>query len=160
MPNQAPLIKAGPTSTSSIVRVSTDAAGNQANGTSYFPVFSPDGSKIAFEGNSSNLVAGDTIGGVGSTDILVKDLITGAITRVSVNGAGEKSNSDSGYPAFSPDGSKIAFQSSATNLVAGDTNGVSDIFIKDLATGAVTRVSTDAANGESNSNSFKPTVYL
>ena len=48
------------------------------------------------------------------------------------------------FPRFSPDGSKIAFESFASNLVAGDTNGQADIFVKDLASGAVTRVSTAA----------------
>ena len=136
--------------TGAITRVSADAAGSPS-ANSRDPVFSPDGSKIAFDSNLSNLVAGDTNN---TTDIFIKDLATGTVTRVSVDGAGAQLNGGSFLPVFSPDGSKIAFYSDATNLVAGDTNGLSDIFIKDLATGAVTRVSVDANGAQANAVTF------
>src|SRR5258707_10872478 len=104
-----------------IIRVSTAADGTQGNGDSFGPVFSPDGSKIAFISIATNLVAGDT----NSTyDIFVKDLASGAITRVSTAADGTQANSFSELPVFSPDGSKIAFASGASNLVAGDTNRI------------------------------------
>jgi Tol biopolymer transport system component len=132
-------------STGAIVRVSTDSTGAQANGSSLAPIFSPDGTKVAFYSDADNLVAGDTNG---RSDIFVKDLVTGAITRVSTDAAGGQVAGSSIKPAFSPDGSKIAFESDAANLVAGDTNNRTDIFIKDLATGAITRLSTDSAGAE------------
>ncbi len=136
--------------TGAITRISPNAPG-VPNASSRDPVFSPDGSKIAFDSNLSNLVAGDTNN---NTDVFIKDLATGTVTRVSVDGAGAQLNGGSAAPVFSPDGSKIAFYSDATNLVAGDTNGVGDIFIKDLATGAVTRVSLDANGGQANASTF------
>ena len=130
-----------------LTRVSVDAAGVPGNNSSSGPKFSLDGSSIAFTSSASNLVAGDTNG---ASDIFIKDLATGTVTRVSVDGAGAQLNGGSGFSAFSSDGSKIGFSSSASNLVPGDTNGLSDAFIKDLATGAVTRVSVDAAGAQGN----------
>ena len=136
--------------TGQITKVSTAANGAQGNSFSSEPVFSPDGSKIAFFSYASNLVAGDS-NGVG--DAFVKDLVTGAITRVSTSAAGLQGNFSSFSPVFSPDGSKIVFFSDATNLVAGDSNGVSDAFVKDLTTGAITRVSTNATGAQGNQGS-------
>jgi len=145
--------------TGAVTRVSTDSAGTQANLYAYAsaPVFSPDGSKIAFLSDASNLVAGDTNG---SRDVFVRNLATGVVTRVSTDGAGAQGNSEAMGVVFSPDGAKVMFTSYASNLVAGDTNDVSDLFIKDLVTGAVTRVSTDGvgsqANGYSRNAVFSP----
>ena len=130
-----------------ITRVSVDAAGAPGNSSSSGAKFSPDGSSIAFTSMASNLVAGDTNN---ASDIFVKDLATGAVTRVSVDAAGAQVNDSSRAPVFSPDGSKIAFYSEASNLVPGDTNGTFDVFVKDLATGAVTRVSVDANGAQGN----------
>ncbi|CAN5372874.1 hypothetical protein BH10PSE4_BH10PSE4_16780 [soil metagenome] len=135
-----------------ITRVSTDSAGGQINSSAEAPVFSPDGTKIAFSSYASNLVPGDTNS---ANDIFVKNLITGAVTRVSTTAAGGQASGAAGSPVFAPDGTKIAFLTSA-NMVAGDTNGMNDIYIKDLITGAVTRVSTDSAGGQANSYSIAP----
>jgi ELWxxDGT repeat protein len=139
--------------TGTITRVSTDASGSQGNSGSFKPVFSPDGSKVAFDSNASNLVSGDTNS---AADIFVKDLVTGTITRVSTDASGSQGNSGSFKPVFSPDGSKVAFDSNASNLVSGDTNGRGDVFVKDLVTGTITRVSTDASGGQGNSGSLFP----
>ena len=124
-------------STGAITRASTAADGTQANSThdivySYTgsPVFSPDGSKVAFSSWASNLVAGDTNN---TGDIFIKDLSTGAITRVSTTANGTQVRGYSSEAVFSPDGSKVAFQSATNDLVADDTNFAADIFIKDLA---------------------------
>ena len=137
--------------TNAITRVSTDAAGAQGNGGSAFSVFSPDGTKVAFSSSASNLVPGDTNG---ARDIFVKNLITNAITRVSTDAAGAQGNYDSYGPVFSPDGTKVAFTSGASNLVPGDTNHWADIFVKNLTTNAITRVSTDAAGVQGNEASY------
>jgi Tol biopolymer transport system component len=74
---------------------------------------------------------------------------------VSTNSSGtEATGGSSSNPAISPDGNFVIFESAATNLVAGDTNGVQDLFLKDLRTGEVVRISTDsdgaqATGGES-----------
>ncbi len=144
-----------------IVRVTTTAAGAQANGDSFIPIgisgFSADGTKVYFESTASNLVAGDTNGGM---DVFVKDLTTGAVTRLSTTSSGGEANGSSGPFALSADGTKLVFASSATNLVAGDTNGTADVFVKDLTTGTVTRVSTASdgtqADSFSTAASFSP----
>jgi Tol biopolymer transport system component len=78
-----------------------------------------------------------------------RDLQTGVITRVSEDAAGAQGNWSSDNPSLSADGRFVAFQSIASNLVAGDTNGTGDVFVKDLQTGAITRVSTEGAGSPS-----------
>jgi len=133
-----------------VTLVSSGASG-PGNNASFNPVFSPDGTKVAFYSSASNLVPGDTNG---ADDIFVKDLNSGAVTLVSsgTNGLGD---SYSAGPVFSPDGTKVAFYSSASNLVPGDTNETYDIFVKDLNSGAITLVSS-GANGLGNSYSLSP----
>jgi Tol biopolymer transport system component len=129
--------------TGTLVRASTNAAGEQANGYSYDATLSADGRKIAFVSHASNLVAGDTNG---VPDIFVKDLSTGAVTRVSTGADGAQANGESRFGVISADGSRVVFNSYASNLAAGDANGVSDVFVKDLASGAVTRVAPDPSS--------------
>jgi autotransporter-associated beta strand protein len=133
--------------TGSITRVSTDSAGAQATGgMSFSPSISSDGRYVAFSSSASNLVAGDTNG---FTDIFVKDRATGSITRVSTDSAGaQATGGHSNVPSISSDGRYVAFPSDASNLVAGDTNGLWDIFVKDRTTGSITRVSTDSAGAQ------------
>ncbi|MDZ4761724.1 MAG: Ig-like domain-containing protein [Alphaproteobacteria bacterium] len=141
--------------TGAITRVSTDAAGAQANTSSEQHAISADGRYVTFLSFASNLVAGDTDNTI---DIFRKDLQTGAITRVSTDAAGAQGNNASFEPAISADGRYVTFYSSASNLVAGDTNGQPDIFRKDLQTGAITRVSTDASGAQGNTSSFDPGI--
>ncbi|MBX3517815.1 MAG: PD40 domain-containing protein [Rhodospirillales bacterium] len=140
--------------TGAFERASTDAMGVGGNSSSYGPVLSPDGTKVAFTSNASNLVPGDTNG---TEDIFLKTLATGAIARISTDAAGAQANGGSSNPVFSPDGTKVAFASGASNLVPGDTNGTSDIFVKTLATGAIARISTDAAGVQGNGACGGPT---
>lgn len=106
--------------------------------------FSPDGSKVMFASQSTDLVAGDTNN---RDDIFVTDLATGVATRISTAQDGTEANGDSQDAVFSPDGTKVAFSSEASNLVAGDTNGAADIFVKDLVTGHVDRFGQSVAVG-------------
>ena len=110
-----------------------------------------------FGRGSSNLVPGDTND---SFDCFVKDCQTGAITRVSTDAAGGQSNewAWSADPAISADGRFVVFANGASNLVPGDTNGTNDCFVKDCQTGAIVRVSTDAAGGQSNAWSANPAI--
>ena len=137
------------------LRVSTDAAGAQGNGQSFNARFSADGRYVLFTSYASNLVAGDSNG---SSDIFVKDLQNGAIQRVSRDSAGVQGNNGSENAQFSTDGRSVVFESSASNLVAGDTNGNGDIFVKDLQSGAIQRVSTDAAGVQGNSSSLNAQI--
>ena len=131
--------------TGAVRLVSANSTGTEGDDSSFAPVFSSDGTKIAFQSAANNLVPGDTNG---VPDIFVKDMVTGAVTRISADLGGIQGDGQSLAPVFSPDGTKVAFGSEAANLVLNDTNGVADIFIKDLVTGAVTLVSTDSAGGQ------------
>jgi Tol biopolymer transport system component len=127
-------------------RVSTDSAGNQQtwNGPmdSERPMWSPDSTKILFESQSPFLVPNDTNV---NTDLFIKNINTNATTRVSTNSQGGQLSGYSERGAWSPDGGRIAFDSKANDVVAGDTNVHEDIFVKNLSNGAVTMVSTNAA---------------
>ncbi|MDD5203973.1 MAG: hypothetical protein PHS17_01055 [Desulfobacterales bacterium] len=81
---------------------------------------------MAFDSDAGNLVPVDTNG---DYDAFVHDRQTGATTRVSVGSDGSEGNSYSLYPSISADGSYVAFDSNASNLVSGDTNGFKDVFV-------------------------------
>jgi len=93
---------------------------------------SADGRQVAFASNASNLVADDTNS---KTDVFVRDLRAGKTARVSVASDGSQGNDRSGGPfsglALSADGRRVAFGSDASNLVAGDRNFTSDVFVHD-----------------------------
>jgi hypothetical protein len=128
-------------------RVSVSSAGEQTNDWSLLGAVSADGRFMAFECPASNLVPGDTNG---AWDVFVHDRTTGATERVSVSSDGEQANALSGYHkiAISADGRFVAFDSPATNLVAGDTNSGWDVFVHDRATGATERVSVNSDGEE------------
>lgn len=129
--------------TGAVTLVSRAQDGGDANGSSFSAALSADGTKIAFLSQASNLVTGDTNG---RGDIFVKDLTTGKTTLVSQAVDGSPGNGPSSNPAISGDGTKIAFSSSADNLVPGDGNGGEDIFVRDLNTGK-TILASRAADG-------------
>jgi Tol biopolymer transport system component len=89
-------------------------------------ILSADARIVAFMSFSAGLVAGDTNG---VTDIFVHDELTHRIRRVNVAPNGGQANGASGFVAVSADGRAVAFESLASNLVPGDTNGVSDVFV-------------------------------
>ena len=137
-----------------LVSVSTD--GLQGNAHSGFPSISADGRYVAFHSETSNLVAGDSNGVV---DVLVHDRRTGQTTRVSVDSSGAQGNGNSGHPvSISADGRYVAFESDANNLVAGDTNGTSDIFVHDRGTRRTTRVSVNSSGDEGNDVSLGASI--
>jgi Tol biopolymer transport system component len=117
---------------------------------------SADGRYVAFESDASDLVPDDTDTN-GRPDVFVRDRQAGTTQRVSVAGCATEANGDSLSPHISPDGRYIAFQSSAANLVSGDTNGLGDVFVRDLVNNTTQRVSVGGsgtqANGGSGSNS-------
>ncbi|MCU7812705.1 MAG: hypothetical protein KZQ77_15970, partial [Candidatus Thiodiazotropha sp. (ex Notomyrtea botanica)] len=119
-------------------RVSVDSAGVESNGYSTFAAISDDGRYVAFDSAATNLVANDTNS---TRDIFVHDRSTGETTRVSIDSAGNEGDSLSITPAISATGRYVAFTSYASNLIAGDTNGLVDIFVHDRDTGETSRVS-------------------
>ena len=140
--------------TGTTTRVSVATGGSQANGGSYQPAISTDGRYIVFYSAASNLVAGDTNG---TSDVFVRDRVSGATTRASVATGGSQANGFSGRVAISADGRYVAFFSDATNLVAGDTNGRVDAFVRDRVAGTTARVSI--ATGGAQANNSVQAVY-
>jgi Tol biopolymer transport system component len=116
--------------TGKTTRVSVSSRGSQANGDSFAHALSADGRFVAFDSNADNLVPGDTNG---TGDVFVHDRHTGRTTRVSVGLGHAQTDGISMQPALSPGGRFMVFHSEATNLVPGDTNGVSDVFVRALA---------------------------
>ncbi len=106
-----------------ITRVSTayDSQLTQGNGASFAPSISADGRYVLFESEASNLVPGD----IGARDVFVRDLQTGAITRVSIGNEARQGGMFD--PSMSADGRYLTF------FGAG-------VFVQDLQTGAITRV--------------------
>ncbi|MBI3930042.1 MAG: hypothetical protein HY319_31170 [Armatimonadetes bacterium] len=107
---------------------------------------SANGAITSFHSPLNNLVAGDT----GFVDVFVRDVAAGVTERVSVTNAGGQPNHDSVRGGLSPNGRFVVFASRASNLVAGDTNGRPDIFVRDRQLGTTTIISV--ASDESLSN--------
>jgi uncharacterized repeat protein (TIGR01451 family) len=138
--------------TGTTVLVSVADGGSSANADSHNPSLSADGSSVAFDSYASNLVPGDT----STRDVFVRHVPAGTTTRVSVTPAGTTSNNWSYWPSLSDDGRYVAFGSEATNLVAGDTNGDLDAFVRDLAGATTTRVSVSTLGTPSDSDITMP----
>jgi Tol biopolymer transport system component len=147
-----PTAAAAPGSTT---RMSVATGGGQADGRSFVPAISADGRYAAFYSDASNLVSGDANG---ARDVFISDRQTGETTRASVDGAGAEANDDSFEPAISADGRFVAFSSSATNLVAGDSNDVNDVFVRDRQANTTTRVSVATGGANANGGSDSPSI--
>jgi Tol biopolymer transport system component len=137
-------------------RVNVDSTGGEARGGSFSPVISADGRVVAFESWATNLVPGD--GTADFADIFVHDREAGTTERVSVALGGGDPDGDSRAPALSADGRYVAFESRASNLIAGDGGRSTDVFVFDRLTGTTERVSRGFGGGEANSGSFLPSI--
>lgn len=132
-------------------RASVDSNEMQANAMSYRGEISASGRFIAFDSEANNLVAGDLNG---QGDVFLRDLQLGTTILVSTDASGGQANGGSGAPVISADGRYVAFESGATNLTAlPDSNGFTDIYVKDTQTGAVTRASLSSTGLEPNNES-------
>jgi Tol biopolymer transport system component len=133
--------------TATTTRVSLNGAGEQGNADSVIPNISADGRFVAFSSVASNLVAGPASSG---TQVYVHDRASGTTTRISVDGGGNPANASSFNSGISADGRFVVFASAASNLVAGDTNGVRDVFVHDRLTTTTTRVNVSSAGAQAN----------
>lgn len=139
-------------------RVNLGQGSAQANAPSHAaggpPALSGDGTIVVFYSSATNLVEkGDTNG---FSDIFVYDRSTERLTMISLTPGGQQANGDSLAPDIDAAGRFIAYQSLASNLVDGDTNGVSDIFVHDRVTGTTERAC--GAGVEPNGSSFSPSI--
>lgn len=130
--------------------VSVNSEGGIGNSNSDDPAVSRDGRYVVFESSASNLVLGDENG---KQDIFLRDRTAGTTIRVSVSSSEEEANGESSDPAVSDSGRYVVFSSNADNLVAGDTNGKMDVFIRDTQNGVTTRVSIKTGGGQGDESS-------
>ncbi|MGH9542620.1 MAG: hypothetical protein ACRD2H_12145 [Terriglobales bacterium] len=150
----------------STVRASVATDGTLANGNSRAPSISGGGRFVAFDSSATNLVPNDTWTN-GNADIFLRDTCIGAptgcapsTTRLSVTPTGAQANGESENPRVSADGRYIAFDSGASDLVAGDVNGWPDVFVRDTCWGAagacspatsLTSLATSGTQGDADS---------
>jgi Tol biopolymer transport system component len=140
-------------------RVSVSSSGAQGTGQCLQPVISANGRFVAFV-SSSRLVPA---AGGGALEVFVRDLRTHRTRLVSVSASGAVGNSASFRPSISADGRLVAFESFASNLVAGDTNNATDVFLYDSRTGRTQRLSVATGGIQANGQSFagvQPSISL
>ena len=146
------------TATAEFERLSVSSVGAQGDDGSFGPATSADGRYTAFVSRASNLVAGDSNG---RCDVFVRDARAGSTERVSLTASGEESAGGVECfvtPALSGDGRRVVFASSAADLVAGDSGGWTDVFVRDRVAGTTTRVSETPSGEEAGGNSQDPAI--
>jgi Tol biopolymer transport system component len=129
-------------STATTVLASSGAGGIPGDALSTRPSISGDGQTVAFLSSATNLDPRDTDQ---RTDAYVTTLSDGRTALASTSSSGAKADAPTNGVAISADGRTIAFVSSATNLGGGATGKGAEAYVKDLVSGAVTRVSVPVA---------------
>ncbi len=138
------------------VIISQDFNDSSADGDSTAPSISADGSLVAYQSAATDLVPGDVNGQI---DIFVTDLDAGNTEIISIDVFGQGADGDSTSPSISADGRFVAFQSEATDLVFGDSNGQIDIFIWDRQNNNMVRINlNEAGNQAQGSDSLAPAI--
>jgi Tol biopolymer transport system component len=144
-----------------IARVSvSDDAPPDANGDSLHPAVSADGRYEVFSSTATNIVK-NGLDTNGVEDVFERDLQTGQTRLVSfarTNGFVEQADGASTNPSVSADGRFVAFESDADNLVANDTNGVRDVFVADMQTLTMDRVSVNSFEKQFTNESLAPSI--
>jgi Tol biopolymer transport system component len=141
--------------------LSANKDGTDANGSSTDPAISADGTAVAFVSSASDLIASD---GGSTKDVFVRDLGSNTTERVSVDTTGGDPDDDSGNTTFdypldiSADGRYVAFDSQASNLVSGDTNPYTDIFVYDRQGSSTLRVNVAADGSETTNTSIEAAI--
>ncbi|MGH8998076.1 MAG: hypothetical protein ACRDY7_01640 [Acidimicrobiia bacterium] len=126
-----------------------------ADGRSFSPVVSGDGSAVAFVSFATNLVDGDDNEAL---DAFVFDRDEQETTMVSVSSDGTAADGLTFSPSISGDGRYVAFKSEAPNLVPDDGNGSADVFVHDRDTAETSRVSVDADGVDADGASVSPSL--
>jgi hypothetical protein len=132
----------------------TGQGGAVGNGASSQAQISGDGQHVAFRSFSTNWDATDTNG---LADIYVKDLLVGPANfpiRVSLANSGAQANGPSFQSAISFSGNAVAFVSTASNLIASDTNGFADVFVRERSTNQTIRADQLSGAGEPNGSAL------
>ncbi len=141
-------------STGRTTLISGGVGGAASNGNSTSPSISADGQVVAFASTAKNLVPG-TSKNVNQIYVRVG---AGPVRRLTVGFGGVDPDSDSSQPVVSGNGRYVAFTSNADNLVAGDDNGASDVFVFDLLTGGLFRASVTGRGAQARGASYNPSI--
>ena len=142
--------------TGAVTLASADADGAQGGARSLYPSLSANGRYVAFDRLPSPAAPP---GPDARAAVFVKDLRTGGLQLASAAADGTPGDGDStGVPSLSANGRRVAFSSQAANLVPGDANDTTDVFVKTLRTGAVALASADAAGAPGNNYSEQPAL--
>jgi hypothetical protein len=136
-------------------RLSISNFNQQANNHSHSATVSAGGRYVGFRSLATNLVSGDTNG---IEDVFVFDRRLNRTTRVNVTSGGTQIFNRSFRPTLSASGRFVVFRSTDPTLVAGDTNGQIDVFVRDLAAGTTERVSVSTSGEQGNGRSFRPSI--
>lgn len=138
------------------ILLSKASDGKPADGSSSDPSISMDGLRIVFSSDASNLAPDDTNK---ASDIFLYDRWLKRLDLVSIGVGGKPANGASTHPQIcASDGSCVVFTSAAANLVAGDTNGKQDIFIRNLQPGTTERISMGLNDAQPNGDSYAATL--
>lgn len=137
------------------VRVSLGPSGAQATRGSFQPRISADARFVVFVSDDPTLVAGDTNA---RADVFRHEIATGVTERVSLTWNGAEANEVSVAPSISANGDFVAFESVASNLVPGDTNGLSDVFVRDLVAATTFLVTRSVTGSGTDGDSFEPSI--
>ena len=146
--------QAAPTA-NGIIRISNNTNGLLSNGRAYQPDISRNGQYVVYESEATDLISGDTNG---EGDVFLYSVASGNINRVSEPFAVGEPNGWSREPSISETGNYIAFTSDADNLIAGDTNGFSDIFVFSQTTQQLRRVSIASDDSQADLFSNNPAI--
>jgi Tol biopolymer transport system component len=140
-------------------RVSLDSDENQGNGISLTSAIthaiSTDGRYVAFGSSATNLIAGDNNN---AFDFFLRDRSAGTTTLLTGVPGGGIANSDSAEGSLSGDGRYFVFRSQSSNLIAGDTNGFPDVFLRDIVSGTTERISTGSGGVQADEWSIAPAI--
>jgi Tol biopolymer transport system component len=140
-------------------RVNVGTGGREADAATRPGVgISESGRFVVFASHASNLVPARFPGPPpGVADIFLRDLTSGTTELVSVDSSGAWSTADSAEPSVSGDGDLVVF-STAASLTAGDTNGVTDVYLRERSAGTTTLVSRDGTGVVGDAASSQPTI--
>lgn len=137
----------------------SNQGGSGGNCNSCYGNVTPDGRYVVFQSDANDLAANDLNH---AADVFVRDIAAGTTALVSVNRQGTGTgNGESSNPVITPDGRYVAFVSAASDLVAGDANGVDDVLLFDRLTGQTMLLSqqvdgVSAASGKSLAHTLTP----
>jgi Tol biopolymer transport system component len=128
--------------TGTISKVTLNGA-QQFNNNSFQPDMTPDGHYVVFATSATNLPGTDTNG---YADVWLRDMTGLTLSKLSI-GLDADANGSSLNPRISDSGNKVAFASTSSDLVAGDTNAERDVFVRNRSAGTTTRVSVHDTTG-------------